>query len=380
MINPTPSPNENTPERFKVGGQIQNPYQELPMPKVGDKIGPNRVDLLVGEGGMANVYKVWNEGLEVIRAVKVLKKAHHQESKERFLTEAKILADINHPNIVKIHNIGYIDRQIPFIEMEFVEGTSIKNLLAQYQRLPVPVALSIAYFTSLALHYAHIKNYTLYGKVYHGLIHRDIKPDNIVVSQDGVVKLMDFGVARPSEVSLHTVGSKIVGTLIYLSPEQLNGTQLDHRSDIFSLGTVLYEMISGNRVFPHKSLQDLVQKKLKGEFLPLKSHGVPLPSSVEKIISKSLALNPDDRFTSASDMAEALFASLHEVTDRAPQDILTRYRGNPASLTSTAMRAPAGIKQLREMKKTGMIKWWIVFSAGIVAAAIIGSLLAIVLK
>ena len=265
MTNPTPPVNDDAPDRIRVPDQIQNPYQELPMPMVGDKIGPNRVDLLVGEGGMANVYKVWHEGLEVVRAVKVLKKANHQESKERFLTEAKILADINDPNIVEIHNIGYIDRRIPFIEMEFIEGTSIKNLIARHQRLPPTVALSIAYFTSLALHYAHVKNYTLYGKVYHGLIHRDIKPDNIVISKEGIVKLMDFGVARPSEVSLHTVGAKIVGTLIYLSPEQLNGTPLDHRSDLFSLGTVLYEMISGNRVFPHKSLQELVQKKLKGE-------------------------------------------------------------------------------------------------------------------
>lgn len=380
MTNPISSPNDGAPGRLKVGGQIQNPYQELPMPKVGDKIGPNRIDLLVGEGGMANVYKVWHEGLEVVRAVKVLKKANHQESKERFLTEAKILADINHPNIVEIHNIGYIDRQIPFIEMEFVEGTSIKNLLTQYQRLPPTVALSIAYFTSQALHYAHIKNYTLYGKVYHGLIHRDIKPDNIVISKEGVVKLMDFGVARPSEVSLHTVGAKIVGTLIYLSPEQLNGTQLDHRSDLFSLGTVLYEMISGNRVFPHKSLQDLVQKKLKGEYLPLSSHGVPVSSSVEQIIKNSLALHPDDRFESASDMAEALFASLHEITDRAPQNILSRFMGNPASLTSVAIKPPSGMKQLRKTTQTITKQWWMVFGAGIVAAAILGGIVVILLK
>jgi eukaryotic-like serine/threonine-protein kinase len=379
MTNPTPSPSDNSPERLRVGDQIQNPYQELPMPKVGDKIGPNRVDLLVGEGGMANVYKVWHEGLEVVRAVKVLKKANHQESKERFLTEAKILADINHPNIVEIHNIGYIGRQIPYIEMEFVEGTSIKNLLTQHQRLPPTVSLSIAYFTSLALHYAHIKNYTLYGKVYHGLIHRDIKPDNIVISKEGIVKLMDFGVARPSEVSLHTVGAKIVGTLIYLSPEQLNGTQLDHRSDIFSLGTVLYEMISGNRVFPHKSLQDLVQKKLKGEYLPLASHGVPIPASVEKIIQQSLALSPEDRFASASDMAEALFASLHEITDRAPQDILTRYMSNPASLTSIAIKAPPGLKSRTPTSKPRK-RWWFGLGAAVLAAAVIGALAVTVFK
>lgn len=382
MTNQEPLQSQGAPERLQVGAEIQNPYQELPMPKVGDKIGPNRVDLLVGEGGMANVYKVWHEGLEVVRAVKVLKKGHHQESKERFLTEAKILADINHPNIVEIHNIGYINRSIPFIEMEFVEGTSIKNLITQHQRIPLTVALSMAYFTSQALHYAHIKSYTLYGKVYHGLIHRDIKPDNIVISNEGEVKLMDFGVARPSEVSLHTVGAKIVGTLVYLSPEQLNGTTLDHRSDIFSLGAVLYEMITGNRVFPHKSLQDLVQKKLKGEYLPVSSHGVPVPASVEKIITNALALNPDNRFASAADMAEALFASLHEITDRAPQDILTRYMTNPASLSATITMTRPSKKgpALKNLPGSLMKHWWIMLAAGVAGAAIIGAVIATILK
>jgi serine/threonine protein kinase len=324
--------NQNN-QRIRVGEQLQNPYQEQPMPKVGDKIGPNRVELQVGEGGMANVYKVWHEGLEVVRAVKVLKKAFHQESKERFLTEAKILADINHPNIVEIHNIGYINQQIPFIEMEFVEGTSVKKLIMEHQRLPLTVALSVTYFVSQALHYAHVKDYTLYGKVYHGLIHRDIKPDNIVVSKVGIVKLMDFGVARPSEVSLHTVGAKIIGTLIYLSPEQLNGTALDSRSDLFSLGTVLYEMIAGNRAFPHKSLQDLVEKKMKGEYEPLSSHGLDVPPSVNGIVDRCLALDPDDRFQNSADLAEALFSALHEVTDRAPADIIARFMASPASLT-----------------------------------------------
>jgi eukaryotic-like serine/threonine-protein kinase len=351
-------PQPNPKDRIRVGDQIQNPYQEQPMPKVGDKIGPNRIELLVGEGGMANVYKVWHEGLEVVRAVKVLKKAFHQESKERFMTEAKILADINHPNIVEIHNIGYIDRQIPFIEMEYVEGTSIKKMIMEHQRLPITVALSIVYFVSQALQYAHIKDYTLYGKVYHGLIHRDIKPDNIVVSKDGTVKLMDFGVARPSEVSLHTVGAKIVGTLIYLSPEQLNGTALDHRSDLFSLGTVLYEMITGARAFPHKSIQDLVQKKMKGEYTPLSSHNVQVTSSIKSIIDRCLALNPDDRFRYAADLGEALFSALHEITDRAPADIIARFMANPASITMVDLQK-AKAKTLPPASPVSKKKSWV---------------------
>ena len=371
MMNSTPAPNTNPNERLRIGDQIQNPYLEQPMPKVGDKIGPNRVELLVGEGGMANVYKVWHEGLEVVRAIKVLKKAFHQESKERFLTEAKILADINHPNIVEIHNIGYIDLKIPFIEMEYVEGMSIKNLIAQHQRLPLPVALSVAYFASQALHYAHVKDYTLYGKVYHGLIHRDIKPDNIIIRKDGVMKLMDFGVARPSEVSLHTVGAKIVGTLVYLSPEQLNGTPLDHRSDLFSLGCVLYEMITGNRAFPHKSLQELVQKKMKGEFPPIASPDGVLSSSVIALVNKSLALKPEDRFSSAAEFGQNLFAALHEITDRAPQDILSRFMSNPSG------GAPQPTAKKKRNEKTTLLLWIII---GVTAAAAAGTLAALFFK
>ncbi|MBN2189535.1 MAG: serine/threonine protein kinase [Chitinispirillaceae bacterium] len=370
-------------ERLRVGDQaIQNPYQELAMPKPGDRIGSNRVEVLVGEGGMANVYKVWHEGLEVVRAVKVLKKAFHQESRERFLTEAKILSDINHPNIVLIHNIGLVNHQIPYIEMEYVEGVSLKQLIGQHHRLPLQVALSAVYFVSQALQYAHVKDYTLYGKVYRSLVHRDIKPDNIVIRRDGVVKLMDFGVARPSEVSLHTVGAKIVGTLIYLSPEQLNGTSLDHRSDLFALGCVLYEAIAGTRAFPHKSLQELVQKKIKGEYEPIAAHNSTVPKSVSSIIDRCLALKPDDRFQSAAGMGEAIFASLHELTDRAPQDILSRFMANPAMLTSVNLKREAASSRLElepEERQSNAKFYWLI-ALGAIAAAGVGVLIAILMR
>ncbi|NLP02149.1 MAG: serine/threonine protein kinase [Fibrobacter sp.] len=328
-------PKEN-PESWhlKIGDQVKNPYQkqDLPLPKIGDKIGPNKVQLLIGEGGSATVYKAWHEGLEVVRAVKVLKNYNDKEAKERFLTEAKIMSDIHHPNIVEIHNIGYVNQLIPFLEMEFVDGVSVKNLIIQNTRLPLAVALSVTYFVCQALHYAHIKDYTIYGKIYRGLIHRDIKPDNIVVSRDGIVKLMDFGIARPSEVSLHTVGAKIMGTMVYLSPEQLNGKTLDHRSDIFSLGTVLYDMITGSRAFPQKTLSELVQKKTKGQYRPIDTYGLPIPKELVNTINKSLALEPQDRFANAADFGHELFAILRMISDRAPADIVSRYMNDPASI------------------------------------------------
>ncbi len=323
----------NDQQRLKMTDNIINPYKEdLPLPGLGEKIGPNKIQALIGEGGSAVVYKVWHEGLEVVRAVKVLKKYNNTEARERFLTEAKILADIHHPNIIEIHNIGFFNQQIPFIEMEYVNGISIKTLLSQSQRLPLTVAISIAYFVCQALHYAHTKDYTLYGKVYRGLIHRDIKPDNIFISNDGIVKLMDFGIARPTEVSLHTVGAKIMGTLVYLSPEQLNGSSLDHRCDIFSLGTVLYEMVSGKRAFPQKTLSEIVQKKTKGIYIPISATGIAVPAELSRIIDTSMALDPGNRYSTCADMGHELFSLLRSISDRSPHDTIFRYIHEPSAI------------------------------------------------
>ncbi len=323
-------PDRQPQQRVRIDGDVENPYQAH-LPRQGDKIGPNRVEQLVGEGGMATVFKVWNEGLEVVRAMKLLKRATIKEARERFLTEAKILADIRHPNIVEIYSIGLYEQHTPFIEMEYVDGISVKKLIAQNSRISLPAALAIAYTVCQALHYAHTKDYTLYGNIYHGLIHRDIKPDNIVIARDGQIKLMDFGIARPSEVSLHTVGAKIMGTLVYLSPEQLNGTDLDHRSDVFSMGAVLYEMISGHRAFPQKTLSELVQAKTKGQLQSITDHGVPVPKELAELVERSMALEPQERFDTAADMAREIYKVLLDVTELAPHEVLFRYMHDPST-------------------------------------------------
>jgi serine/threonine protein kinase len=314
---------------------VVNPYNEqlTVMPALGAKLGPHIVQVPIGEGGSAAVFRVWHEELETVRAIKILKKGYKSDARERFFTEAKILADIRHPNIVEIFDIGYMEHGEPYLVLEYVEGISIKELIGiGGGRLPVAVALSIAYCVCQALHYAHLKSYTLYGKVYKGLIHRDIKPENVLVSRSGGVKLMDFGIARPSEVSLHTVGGKVMGTLVYLSPEQLNGGALDHRSDIFSLGTVLYEMVTGARAFPQKTLSELVQKKTAGEYKPLSSYGVKFPGRLGQVVGRSMRLHPEERYASAAEMAYAIYAVLREVSDLPYTDILADYMRDPKSI------------------------------------------------
>jgi len=308
-----------------------NPYQ-ITVPEIGSEVGPHSVQVLIGEGGAANIYKSWHSGLEVTRALKILKKGHNREARDRFLTEAKILADISHPNIVEIHGIGHWGRDVPYLEMEYVDGVPVGKLITASGHLPTAVALSIAFFACEALSYAHTKDYTLYGKVYRGLIHRDVKPENIFVSKAGIVKLMDFGIARPSEISLHTVGDKVMGTLVYLSPEQLNGKSLDHRTDIFSTGTVVYEMLTGQRAFPQKKLSELVRAKTRGEYKPVDSFGIAVPPRVKAIVERALAMDPDSRFATAADFGNELFLALKEITDKPPQHVLSRYMQNPASV------------------------------------------------
>jgi len=370
-------------QRYQAAPNGVSPYSERQtvMPAVGDKLGANVIQSLVGTGGSASVFKVWHEELEAVRAIKILKFGYKSDARERFFTEAKILADIRHPNIIEIHDIGYTQEQIPYLELEFVDGTSIKNLIAAFGRMPFAVALSIAYFICQALHYAHTKDYTLYGKVYKGLIHRDIKPENILVSKNGIVKLMDFGIARPSEVSLHTVGSKIVGTLVYLSPEQLNDSPLDHRSDIFSLGAVLYEMVTGRRVFPQKTISELMQKKMAGQYQTLSSHCIVHPERLARLLDKSMSLRREERYRDAAEMGYDIYALLNEISDLSPYDLISGYMRDPQSIPEWKPAPPP--RQTQRIETSALPRsrgslWTIAaVSAGI---AIVGTVVLLILS
>lgn len=296
----------------------------------GDQLGFCKVIKLIAAGGMANVFKVWHEQLELVRAIKILKPGFNDETRVRLETEAKISANLRHGNIVEIYGMGYWN-SIPYIEMEYVDGPSLKELLEKYTRFPIPFAISVCHFVCIALQYAYNRDMTLYGKVYDRLIHRDIKPANILISSQGKIKLADFGIARPSEVSLHTVGTKVMGTFAYLSPEQLNGEKLDQCSDVYSLGAVLYEMITGVKTFPQKLLAELIQKKSKGYFVPLESCGLQIPRILCNIVEKSLCLDKNRRYTNADDFDQELMSVLKRISNQSPEDIIRNFLKNPYS-------------------------------------------------
>lgn len=323
----------------------------------GDRIGQCRVISLIAAGGMANVYKVWHEQLEMVRAIKILKPGFNDESQGRLETEGKISANLRHSNIVEIYGMGYWN-SIPYIEMEFVDGPSLKELIERYTRLPIGFSISVCHFVCAALQYAYNRDMTLYGKVYDGLIHRDIKPANILITSQGKVKLADFGIARPSEASLHTVGTKVMGTFAYLSPEQLNGEKLDQRSDVYSLGSVLYEMITGVKTFPQKLLAELIQKKTKGHFLPLESTGLPIPKQLCNIVEKSLNLDKNRRYFSADDFDQELMNVLHKFTSQSPEEMVRDFLKNPHTSTTTKI-----VTKKKKSKGRFIWVWVVIFSA-----------------
>lgn len=287
-------------------------------------LGSGVISKLLGDGGMASVYEIWNSQLEVYRAVKLLHPNCNKEALERFQTEIKITAKMHHPYIIEIHGVGKWN-DLPYIEMEKADGVSLDQLIHTRGAFPVDVCLAIGTMVSKALEYAHNHTYIIYNKEYKGVIHRDLKPGNIMVCKDGVVKLMDFGIARPTEASFHTIDGSVIGTLQYLSPEQLEGSELDIRTDLYSLGVCLYEMSCGHLAFPENNLTRLLSDKSKNLYIPLSQYDLHLPSKYIDIVSQCMHHEKTCRVQTASLLSTELTKLLHKSTFDPPEQIVKNY-------------------------------------------------------
>lgn len=273
--------------------------QKLQLPQEGDKVGSGILLSLISTGGSAYIYKTWVEALEINRAVKVMSPDAEQDIRGRFQTEARINSKLIHPNIVQCFNYGTTSEELPFLEMEYLNGQSLSNIIQKNGPLPLSVALAIATGILDALSYAHTVKYTLYGKQHTGLIHRDLKPGNIIISSDGIVKLMDFGIARPVDTSLHTVADTVPGTVAYMSPEACAGGECDFRSDIYQFGLCLYEFITGRPAFPQSDLTSLLAAKTGNKFQSAENLIKYLDRRIIPILNKCLQLVPEERYQSA---------------------------------------------------------------------------------
>src|SRR4051794_2366226 len=254
--------------------------------------GRYRILRKLGAGGMANVYLAEDQELGRKLAIKILndRHAHDEQFVERFRREAKNAAGLSHPNIVSIYDRGEFDGAY-YIAMEYLEGRTLKELIVRNGPTPVPIAIDYTRQIISALGFAH-RN---------GVVHRDIKPHNIVVARDGRLKVTDFGIARSGASQMTEVGS-IVGTAQYLSPEQAQGTHVDQRSDIYSVGIVLYEMLTGAVPFTGDTPLEIAMKHLRAVPAPPSELNASVPHELDSIVLRALAKDPDHRYQSTEEM------------------------------------------------------------------------------
>ncbi|MGE1063276.1 Stk1 family PASTA domain-containing Ser/Thr kinase [Megasphaera paucivorans] len=256
----------------------------------------NRYKILekVGSGGMACVYKAQDILLDRIVAVKILheKLGNDHDFLVRFRQEAQAAAKLSHPNIVNIYDVGY-DENVHYIVMEYIRGETLKEFIEKHGHLPINNAIQITFDIGEALEHAHSN----------GIIHCDIKPHNILVTESGHIKVADFGIARAvNSTTANAKDGSILGSVHYFSPEQASGGKIDERTDIYSLGVVMYEMMTGVVPFHGDTAITVALQHVQDE-IPLPSkYNRRIPQLVERCILKAMAKNPDDRFQSVSEM------------------------------------------------------------------------------
>ncbi|MFO0697211.1 MAG: serine/threonine-protein kinase [Polyangiales bacterium] len=265
------------------------------------RIGNCRIVGEIGSGGMAVVYKAIQEPLGRVVAIKALKPSIAMDSQfaRRFEREAHFMASLSHENI--LHVIDFLkDGRSMYIVMEYVQGVDLYDLLEQSPILPVDVAAIVTLQVARALDYAHFR----------GIIHRDIKPANIMISREGQVKLMDFGIARDENLSDLTETGTGLGTPSYMSPEQILGDKLDFRSDIFSVGIVLYQMITGRKPFVEDDSRTVMQKIRLDRFVSPTKWNREVPRQLERILTRCMEKMPANRYPSTQALIDDLMEFL----------------------------------------------------------------------
>ena len=275
----------------------------------------------LGQGAMGVVYKAKDPLIDRVVAIKTINLGLALDEKEeyegRFYQEAKAAGRLNHPNIVTIYDVGK-SADVAYIAMEFLQGRELRDIMNDGGLLPVDQVLDIVAQVALGLAYAHE----------HEIVHRDVKPSNIMVVRDGHVKITDFGIARMASSAVRTQTGMVLGSPKYMSPEQVMGKNIDQRSDIFSLGVMLYEMLTGQAPFNGDNVNAIMYQTLNAAPPLPNSLNSTVPEMLNFIVAKALAKSVDDRYQNAKDFAVDL---------RACRDTLPRS-GQPLDVS----RPPAG--------------------------------------
>ncbi|MDU0348801.1 Stk1 family PASTA domain-containing Ser/Thr kinase [Actinomyces sp. MRS3W] len=332
---------------------------------------------LIGRGGMAEVHLGYDTRLSRIVAIKLLRSdiAGDPTFQARFRREAQSAAALNHPSIVAVYDSGEEEltqpdgskRIVPFIVMEYVEGHTVRELLGEGEAVPISEAVEITTGVLDALEYSHRA----------GIVHRDIKPGNIMLTQAGAVKVMDFGIARAVEDSAATVTQThaVVGTAQYLSPEQARGEVVDARSDLYSTGCLLYELLTGQPPFTGDSAVAIAYQHVREIPKAPSSLAADIPDSLDRVVLKALAKNRDDRYQDAAHMRTDLLAAARGLDVAAPAtDTWAATSVMGPEPTAAAAPSPEEEQSAEEEEEQPRRRWW-VWVLGLLALILLGTLL-----
>jgi len=330
----------------------------------GKQLGPYQIIVPLGEGGMAAVYKGYHAAMERYVALKILPRhfADDPQFVTRFKQEAKVLAQLQHPHILPVFDFGEADGYT-YLVMPFIKSGTLTDLL-QGKPLSFEQIRTVISQVGGALDYAHA----------HGLVHRDVKPSNVLLDESGNCLLSDFGLAKIIEASEKlTMSGAIMGTPAYMSPEQGMGKTLDGRSDIYSLGVILYEMATGRPPYKAETPMAVMIKHISDPLPPPSTIHPDFPDEVEAVILKALAKNPDDRYQTAGAMVKGLQAALAEVEHTSPTKV---FQPEPtvAGATIPAQAAETHAKPLRQQRALPVTVLAII---GLVAVIAIGVVLTV---
>lgn len=309
----------------------------------------------LGQGAMGVVYKARDPLIDRVVAIKTINLSLAQEEKEeyegRFYQEARAAGRLSHPNIVTIYDVGK-SGDVAYIAMEFLEGRELRDILNEGQRMPVELVLDVTAQVAMGLAYAHE----------HDIVHRDVKPSNIMVLRDGHVKITDFGIARMASAAVRTQTGMVLGSPKYMSPEQVTGKTLDQRSDIFSLGVMLYEMLTGQPPFAGENVNAIMYQTLNAVPSSPGSLNPDVPDMLNFIVAKALAKELDDRYQNSRELAEDLRACRESVLR---SSAVEQAKGKGAK--SAASRAELGQE---DSKPLGLSKAFDSFGATMKLAAL----------
>ena len=305
---------------------------------VGEKIGKYEIRGVLGRGAMGVVYDGWDPLIQRRVAIKTVRLPREDEDPEateglaRFRREAQAAGRLQHPNIVGVYDYGETGESA-YLVMEFVDGRSVKAALDAQERFPIPEVARVMRDLLDALQYSHE----------HGVVHRDIKPANMMLTPNGRVKVADFGVARIESSSMTQVGT-VIGTPAYMSPEQLAGQTVDSRSDIYSAGVVLYQLLTGDRPYHGSNLTSIYHQALNTEPVPPSKLAVTVPPAFDPVVARAMGKRPSERYATAAEFAAAVDAAATEPTtmfgaDEPDSTVVTRSAAQPAPARPAA-RSP----------------------------------------